>query len=86
MRTLTIQDSARALVYFTIDRVNPEGLATIKSLKTQEDVVIRMNSIFVDYKEGVSASKIDTKAIDRSFGIRSTGRNMNTLLKLRALS
>lgn len=42
--------------------------------------------LFVAYRDGMGASKLDSAVIERKLGVRGTGRNWNTVLKLAAMT
>jgi uncharacterized protein (DUF1697 family) len=50
-----------------------------------EKFVCRGNALYIFYPNGTSKSKLSVQLINRHLGVRATGRNWNTVLKLLAL-
>lgn len=51
-----------------------------------EQVELAGDNLFVAYLDGMGTSKLTNTLIERKLGVRGTGRNWNTVLKLAALT
>jgi len=51
-----------------------------------ETGAVRGREAFLAYPEGIGRSKLTAAAIERRLGVRGTGRNWNTVVKLAALA
>lgn len=56
------------------------------ALPGQEAVELVGDNLFIAYGEGIGTSKLTNTLIERKLGVRGTGRNWNTVLKLAALT
>lgn len=50
-----------------------------------EEIAAGGDTLHVYYANGVGRSKLTTAVLERTLGVRATGRNWNTMIKLRAL-
>jgi uncharacterized protein (DUF1697 family) len=66
------------------DRANVTALQ--KAIVGRETVRVSGRHAYVVYPDGIGRSKLTTALIERKLGTRGTGRNWNTVLKLRALA
>ena len=57
-----------------------------KAIKGREVVKAKGRQAYIVYPDGVGHSKLTMTMIERTLGTRGTGRNWNTVLKLRALT
>lgn len=64
--------------------------ATLRRLQVavvgREKVKLVGRELFIVYPDGIGRSKLTNVVIERALGIRGTGRNWNTVQKLRALA
>jgi len=56
------------------------------SIPGDEAVELVGDNLFVAYVAGMGTSKLDNGLIERKLGVRGTGRNWNTVLKLAAMT
>ena len=52
----------------------------------RESVALVGDDLFVAYRDGMGTSKLANALIERKLGVRGTGRNWNTVLKLAAMT
>lgn len=56
------------------------------AIKGRETVEIVGRDLYAHYGDGIGTSKLTIKVIEKAVGVRTTGRNWNTVLKLQALA
>ncbi len=76
----------KILVLFLADAPAPEGMAAVAAgVKPPETVAFNGEEVYLYFGEGMGRSKLSTAWIEKQLGTAGTGRNWNTLVKLRAL-
>jgi uncharacterized protein (DUF1697 family) len=75
------------LVLWTLKAPVPAAAAKAlqAAIKGRESFRNGKNAVYLVYPDGQGTSKLSPAVIDRAFGIKGTGRNWNTALKLCAL-
>lgn len=67
----------------------PAAPATLKALqaaiKDRESFRSGKSALYIAFPDGIGSSKLTPTVIDRALGVRGTGRNWNTVLKLCAM-
>ncbi|HTC08880.1 MAG TPA: DUF1697 domain-containing protein [Acetobacteraceae bacterium] len=74
-------------LYLSRDRVAPDAAKALQQrARTRERVVMAGGALWIDYgADGVHGSKLSPPLIDKACGSPTTGRNWNSVLKIRAL-
>jgi uncharacterized protein (DUF1697 family) len=70
-------------------KTTPEAgaLERLRSLiKGRETVELHGRDLYAWYIDGIGTSKLTIKVIEKALGVKTTGRNWNTALKLQALA
>ena len=82
----TLNEPSRVLLYLT-KRPTGEGIADILNsrAKAGETVVVVDSVIWIYFPNGVGSSKLTPTVMDRVAGSSTTGRNWNTVSKLKLL-
>lgn len=62
-----------------------EVAALQKSIRGREVIRARGAQLYIHYPDGSGQSKLTLSVIEKALGVRGTGRNWNTVLKLQAL-
>jgi uncharacterized protein (DUF1697 family) len=77
---------SRLLVYFLKDRARAGAEKSLRAASPgPERVRVAEREAYVVYPDGVGRAKLTPALLDRELGVRGTGRNWNTVLKLAAL-
>ena len=78
-------DPSHLLVLFARDCPTPEAQKNLQSaILGPEEFHCVGNNIYFIYPDGVGNSKVNTKLIEKHLGVRVTGRNWNTLYRIRS--
>jgi uncharacterized protein (DUF1697 family) len=81
------RDPGHLLVMFLKEAVSPKPVAALQeAVKGREIVRAKGRQAYIYYPDGVGRSKLTNGLIEKKLGTRVTGRNWNTVLKLRALA
>jgi uncharacterized protein (DUF1697 family) len=68
---------------------SPPKPAAVKALQAAirgpEQIAVRGRELYATYPAGIGRSKLTVALIEQKLGVRGTGRNWNTVLKLAAL-
>jgi uncharacterized protein (DUF1697 family) len=56
------------------------------AIKGSEAVALNGRDLYAHYADGIGQSKLTIKVIEKALGVKTTGRNWNTALKLQALA
>jgi uncharacterized protein (DUF1697 family) len=76
-------DNAKLLIYFFNKSIPQDKIKNIgNNNKIVEQYNYMNNCLYVYYINGVGKSALTTNYIDKICGINSTGRNLNTLIKM----
>jgi uncharacterized protein (DUF1697 family) len=76
-------DQSHALAYFGERKLPVEKASELGRLKGMvEEYQCERDVLHVHYPDGIGRSKFTTAWIDKSLGVRTTGRNLDTLRKL----
>ncbi|HEX5044358.1 MAG TPA: DUF1697 domain-containing protein [Candidatus Polarisedimenticolaceae bacterium] len=79
-------DPRRLLVLFLKDGVTAARVADLqKAIRDREQVRGKGREIYIAYPDGVGRSRLTMPLIEKKLGTRGTGRNWNTVGKLRTL-
>jgi uncharacterized protein (DUF1697 family) len=80
------EDPAHLLVLFLKDVAEAKNVRTLEAaIQGSERIQLKSKQLYAVYPEGVGRSKLTNALIERKLGVRATGRNWNTVLKLAAL-
>ena len=82
-----VEEPAKTIIYFL--KTRPEckrAAALLAEHQGPEEQCLEGSELFVFYPQGLGKSRYDNSVIDRALGTVSTGRNLNTLLKMLALA
>ena len=81
------RDPGHLLVMFLREAPKPEDVTALQKAITGREVVrTKGRHAYVVYPDGIGRSRLTNALIERKLGTRGTGRNWNTVLKLRALA
>ncbi|PYM07117.1 MAG: hypothetical protein DMD82_06565 [Candidatus Rokuibacteriota bacterium] len=81
------RDPGRLLVIFLKDAPDRDGVKALESAITGREVVrAKGRHAYIVYPDGVGRSRLTSALIEKKLGVRGTGRNWNTVLKLGALA
>lgn len=79
-------DPGRLLVVFLKGAPGPEQVEALREAIVGREVVqTRGREAFIVYPDGIGRSRLTNKRIEKHLGVRGTGRNWNTVLKVGAL-
>jgi uncharacterized protein (DUF1697 family) len=79
-------DPSHLLAVITKDVVDPAGVTALqKAIVGRELVRAKGRCVYVVYPDGIGRSKLTPSLFEKFLPLRGTGRNWNTVLKLRAL-
>lgn len=82
-----LADPAKALVMFLRSAPQPEAVAALVAGHSGSEIIYsRGEALYLYYPEGMGRSKLDHALIERRLKIVATGRNWNTVVKLRDLA
>jgi uncharacterized protein (DUF1697 family) len=80
------RDPAHMLVVALKSAADPVAVVALQAaIQGREQVAAAGRALFIAYPDGILASKLTGALIERRIGVRGTGRNWNTTLKLAAL-
>jgi uncharacterized protein (DUF1697 family) len=80
-------DPGRLLVIFAKGPVVPANVKTLQTKIVGREVVRGgERELYVVYPDGAGRSKLTAALIDRTLGVAGTGRNWNTVLKLKEIA
>jgi len=80
------RDPGHLLVLFLKDAPSAENVTALQSaIKGREVVKAKGRHVYAVYPDGVGRSRLTSALVERKLGMRGTGRNWNTVLKLGAL-
>lgn len=80
-------DPGHLLVVFLKAAPGPEDVTALqKAIKGREVVRAIGRQAYVVYPDGIGRSRLTSALLEKKLGTRGTGRNWNTVLKLRALA
>jgi uncharacterized protein (DUF1697 family) len=69
------------------DPVDTAALERLRGvIRGRETVALVGRDLYAWYVDGIGQSKLTLKVIEKALGVRTTGRNWNTVLKLQALA
>jgi uncharacterized protein (DUF1697 family) len=81
------RDPSRVLVMFLKKVLDRDDLAALqRAIKGREVVHVEGRHAYIVYPDGIGRSRLTSAVIEKTLGARGTGRNWNTVLKLRALA
>jgi uncharacterized protein (DUF1697 family) len=81
------RDPGHLLLMVLKDRVTARTVKELQgAIKGREVVRGACREVYIVYPDGVGRSRLTSPVIEKGLGTRATGRNWNTVLKLRALS
>jgi uncharacterized protein (DUF1697 family) len=81
------QDPGHLLVVFLKEAPGREDVTALqKAIKGREVVRAIGRQAYIVYPDGIGRSRLTSALIEKKLGTRGTGRNWNTVLKLRALA
>jgi uncharacterized protein (DUF1697 family) len=69
-------------------KAKPDAAALAKlraAIKGREEIEVVGRELYVTYVDGIGTSKLTNAVIEKALGARGTGRNWNTVLKIRDL-
>ena len=76
-------DQSHALIYFGERRFDVDNAKSLGQIKgSVEEYQCEKDALHVHYPDGIGRSKFTTGWIDKAFGLRTTGRNLETLRRL----
>jgi uncharacterized protein (DUF1697 family) len=79
-------DPSRVLISFLSRHPELEAAARLAALKTSpEELFLDGRELYIYYPNGMGRSKLTMTLLDKSLGVAGTGRNWNTVRKLREL-
>jgi uncharacterized protein (DUF1697 family) len=80
-------DPGHLLVIFAKGSIAPANVKTLETKIVGREVVRGGGrELYVVYPDGVGRSKLTSALIDRTLGVAGTGRNWNTVLKLKEIA
>lgn len=81
------KDPSHLVVMFLKDAADKKAVAELQAAITGPEVVrAEGRHAYITYPAGIGRSKLTNALIEKKLGTRSTGRNWNTVLKLKALA
>ena len=81
------RDPSHLLVTCLKTSPGPDEIAALEgAVPGREAVLVRGREAYIYYPDGIGRSKLTTALIEKKLGVRGTGRNWNTVLKLGALA
>ncbi len=81
------RDPGHLLVMFLKAAPEPAAVEALRgAIAGREAVQAEGPHLYVTYPDGIGRSKLTNQVIESKLGTRGTGRNWNTVLKLRALA
>lgn len=81
-----VQNPSAFLVYFLSGTPEPAALATLTKQRTGHDEFrVVGQEIYAQFPDGIRDSKLAAALVNPKLGVKATGRNWNTVLKLQAL-
>ena len=81
------RDPGHLLVMFLKEAVSAKAVAALQeAIKGREIVRAKGRQAYIYYPDGVGRSKLTSALIEQKLGTRATGRNWNTVLKLRVIA
>jgi uncharacterized protein (DUF1697 family) len=79
-------DPSHLLAVITKDAVDPANVTALqKAIVGREVVRAKGKCLYIVFPDGIGRSKLTNAVFGKKLGTRSTARNWNTVLKLRAL-
>ena len=86
LRDLAAADPSRLLLYLTKAPIPAWAIESLDSrAKAGERIFVQEASLWIYFSNGVGSSKLTPSVIDRAVQSSATGRNWNTVSKIRAL-
>lgn len=80
------EEPGRLLVVFLKSKPEPGAFESLAAAHPgPEKMVLAGRELYVHYVDGIGVSKLNPNQIERKLGVRGTGRNWNTVLKIAAL-
>lgn len=80
-------DPGHLVAYLLKEAPGPDAIAALRAaIKGRECVAAGSRHVYLVYPDGIGDSKLTPKLVEKALGGRGTGRNWNTVLKLRALA
>jgi uncharacterized protein (DUF1697 family) len=80
-------DPAHLVVMFLKEAPDRKSVAALQeAIAGRETVRVKGRHAYILYPDGIGRSRLTTALIERKLGTRGTGRNWNTVLKLRNLA
>jgi uncharacterized protein (DUF1697 family) len=80
------KDPAHLLALFLKGVAQATNVRTLEAaIQGRERIQLKGRELYAVYPDGVGRSKLTNALIERKLGVRATGRNWNTVLKLAAL-
>jgi uncharacterized protein (DUF1697 family) len=82
------RDDPSHLVVMPLKTPPAEGaLARLReAIEGREAVALKGRDLYAHYVDGIGRSKLTLKAVEKALGVKTTGRNWNTALKLQGLA
>ena len=76
-------DQSHALIYFGERRFDVDNAKSLGQIKgSVEEYQCEKDALHVHYPDGIGRSKFTTSWIDKAFGLKTTGRNLETLRRM----
>ena len=86
-RAEATRDPGHLVVVFLKNAPNATAVKTLQTAISGPEVVrAKGRHAYIVYRDGIGRSRLTHALIERRLGTRGTGRNWNTVLKLRALA
>jgi uncharacterized protein (DUF1697 family) len=81
------RDPGHLLVLFLKDTIDAKRAAALEAaIVGRERIRAHGKQVYAVYPDGVGRSKLTNAVIEKHLGVRATGRNWNTVLKLKELA
>ena len=79
-------DPSHMVVMPLSDAPKPGGLEALRAaIQGREVVELRGKDLYAVYRDGIGDSKLLIGVIEKALGVKTTGRNWNTVMKIAAL-
>jgi len=81
------RDPSHLVVMLLKSAPEAEGVAALRSvIRGRETIQVNGRQAYVVYPDGIARSRLTSRLIEEKLGVRGTGRNWNTMLKLAAMT
>ena len=79
-------DPSRLLVMFLKDAARPKAVEALKAaIKGRETIAAKGRELYAIYPDGTGRSKLTNALIEGKVGTRATGRNWNTVMRIKGM-